>query len=538
MSPVNYRLELPTQWKIHDVFHTDLLTPYREMVTHGTNYQRPPPDLVDGVEEYKVERVLDSRQYGRGHKLQYLVKWVGYPDLDNQWVNWDDAMGTEDAIREFKRTNSNREVHIKASCTHNYSSSNTLPSLMSTSSYHDAAICYANNNNVNDAATYNDHLRGHRSPGLNSDILNTSTTTHDLEKPETHVPAPTPRTSDTDATSRPPILEDSRRCLGGRLPVQGVCMPGEEEGVVGKSAGNTPYPSAAILFGDSDGEDNDVQCGQCENPLDYCHCDNTDILIIPPPIITAISTTVTTTQDGKETALPTAEEEEDDSPSVEVRVGRRLHSPADTQGGVQEHRSRMYTPGTPQRPTHCTLSPTPDGFIHNKGLNYVPFRIPTTNGRGAALAKFVMVRMGVNPTVTGCMYRGGAVYQGEVHTAASHDHGSHVPDYAHEQLRHFCSNYTQRHEVDDALEHIGNKLLLAEVSQFRGTMDAMKRLQDEICDKENELYCYGSDNRKCVRHLEQAHALGRVFKEEEIANRLWVITLWALERQRQLAEEW
>ncbi len=28
MSPVNYRLKLPTQWSIHDVFHIDLLTPY------------------------------------------------------------------------------------------------------------------------------------------------------------------------------------------------------------------------------------------------------------------------------------------------------------------------------------------------------------------------------------------------------------------------------------------------------------------------------------------------------------------------------
>jgi hypothetical protein len=42
MSPVNYRLELPTQWSIHDVFHTDLLTPYRKMPTHGANYSAHP----------------------------------------------------------------------------------------------------------------------------------------------------------------------------------------------------------------------------------------------------------------------------------------------------------------------------------------------------------------------------------------------------------------------------------------------------------------------------------------------------------------
>ena len=30
LSPITYQLELPPQWKIHDVFHADLLTPYRE----------------------------------------------------------------------------------------------------------------------------------------------------------------------------------------------------------------------------------------------------------------------------------------------------------------------------------------------------------------------------------------------------------------------------------------------------------------------------------------------------------------------------
>jgi hypothetical protein len=64
MSLVNYCLQLPTQWSIHDVFHTDLLTPYHETLTHSANYQCPPPDLIDGVEEYEVERVLDSCQHG------------------------------------------------------------------------------------------------------------------------------------------------------------------------------------------------------------------------------------------------------------------------------------------------------------------------------------------------------------------------------------------------------------------------------------------------------------------------------------------
>ena len=110
MSDVNYRLELPTQWSIHSVFHTDLLTPYRETPTHGCNYQRPPPELVDREEEYEVEKILDQRQFGRRQKLQYLVKWKGYPNSENQWVDSTDVFADE-VIREFQNSNPASPTH-------------------------------------------------------------------------------------------------------------------------------------------------------------------------------------------------------------------------------------------------------------------------------------------------------------------------------------------------------------------------------------------------------------------------------------------
>ena len=113
LSPITYQLELPPQWKIHDVFHVDLLTPYHETDIHGPNFAQPPPDLINGEEEYKVEEILDSRRYGQGRKVQYLVKWKGYPSLDNQWVNWDD-MHADEALENFRSHKPEAISHIRS----------------------------------------------------------------------------------------------------------------------------------------------------------------------------------------------------------------------------------------------------------------------------------------------------------------------------------------------------------------------------------------------------------------------------------------
>src|SRR5258708_2739141 len=116
MSPVNYWLELPTQWSIHPVFHIDLLTPYRETQMHGENYTRPPPELEEGEEEYEVEKILDSQKFGRGRKLQYLIKWKGYPDLENQWVDQCDVFA-EEAIVEYETSRTEPKTYIRSSRT-------------------------------------------------------------------------------------------------------------------------------------------------------------------------------------------------------------------------------------------------------------------------------------------------------------------------------------------------------------------------------------------------------------------------------------
>jgi hypothetical protein len=100
IGQVAYRLKLPDTMKIHDIFHIDLLTPYREMSSYSINYVRPPPVMEENDEEYKVEHIRDTRRHRRGRKLQYLVHWKGYPAADDSWVDHSDLNAPE-LLKEF-----------------------------------------------------------------------------------------------------------------------------------------------------------------------------------------------------------------------------------------------------------------------------------------------------------------------------------------------------------------------------------------------------------------------------------------------------
>ena len=118
LSTITYQLTLPEQWKIHDVFHVDLLTPYREMEFHSPNYAQPPPDLVGEEEQYEVEQILDERNHGRWKKKQYLVKWKGYPDSDNQWLDAKDMGNAQELIAEFHHSNHELRSQIRRALGH------------------------------------------------------------------------------------------------------------------------------------------------------------------------------------------------------------------------------------------------------------------------------------------------------------------------------------------------------------------------------------------------------------------------------------
>jgi len=100
LGPVTYRLQLLNQWRIHNIFHTSLLSPYCETEAHGPNFMKPPPDLIKGEEEYEIEAITSHKKWGRGY--HYLIKWKGYPISDNTWEPPSNLKNTREILNNYQ----------------------------------------------------------------------------------------------------------------------------------------------------------------------------------------------------------------------------------------------------------------------------------------------------------------------------------------------------------------------------------------------------------------------------------------------------
>lgn len=81
ISKDSYELGLSKGLKLHPVFHTSLLKPYRK----DTNRQQQVNKVVlaDGTEGQLVEAVINHRKY-KG-KPQYKIWWLGESKDDSTW---------------------------------------------------------------------------------------------------------------------------------------------------------------------------------------------------------------------------------------------------------------------------------------------------------------------------------------------------------------------------------------------------------------------------------------------------------------------
>jgi hypothetical protein len=100
----SWKVELPTRFKMHDVFHSDRL---RKAATESMPGQLNTNDdtdftIVDGEPEYDVDKILASRAYRR--KLQYQVEWQGW-DPDYTWYDAEGFKNSATLLRLYHQDN-------------------------------------------------------------------------------------------------------------------------------------------------------------------------------------------------------------------------------------------------------------------------------------------------------------------------------------------------------------------------------------------------------------------------------------------------
>ena len=105
---VELPVELPQRWRVHNVFHTSLLEPYRSS-TRGLRDELEPIAITERIDKcadisfidksrveheigydvdgrrvytgfFNVDEIMGSQYSTKKKKVLYLIKWEGYPE--------------------------------------------------------------------------------------------------------------------------------------------------------------------------------------------------------------------------------------------------------------------------------------------------------------------------------------------------------------------------------------------------------------------------------------------------------------------------
>ena len=93
-------LELPSVVRIHPVVNVSRIWHYVGQV-EGQKKEQPAPVIIEGEEEWKVEKIL-NKQWIKG-KDRYLVCWKGFTVESDTWEGKKNLENTKEVIEEFEK---------------------------------------------------------------------------------------------------------------------------------------------------------------------------------------------------------------------------------------------------------------------------------------------------------------------------------------------------------------------------------------------------------------------------------------------------
>ena len=103
-GPNAVELKLPKSMQIHPVVNVSRVKPYRDRLEGQPTHQLGPINVTeDRDNEWEVDRIIDSRY--KNKKLEFLVHWKGYDDMDHTWEPRSNLRNAKEALTDFYHAN-------------------------------------------------------------------------------------------------------------------------------------------------------------------------------------------------------------------------------------------------------------------------------------------------------------------------------------------------------------------------------------------------------------------------------------------------
>jgi len=94
------KLQLPSLMRIHPVVNVSWIVQYKKQVK-GQKKEEEKPVEMEGVEEWKVEKILNKKKI-RGVE-KYLVQWKGFTAEGDTWERKENLKNAEELIEKFEK---------------------------------------------------------------------------------------------------------------------------------------------------------------------------------------------------------------------------------------------------------------------------------------------------------------------------------------------------------------------------------------------------------------------------------------------------
>ena len=108
-GPNTVRVEIPPRFaRLTPLQNVENLKPYHPRPPEvGPSHEAPPPELVEGEEEFEVEDILAHRLVGPHKRPEFLVRFKGYGPEDDLWLPQRNLAHAQDILKAYQARQTN-----------------------------------------------------------------------------------------------------------------------------------------------------------------------------------------------------------------------------------------------------------------------------------------------------------------------------------------------------------------------------------------------------------------------------------------------